>query len=391
MIIKGGRRGGSKDLAAHLLRQDENEAVRVRAIEGFFFDNPTPENLEKALRQMEYGGKAAGKKQNLYHAIIAPQDGETLTDKQLQQSVDTLAKNLGMAGHQYVVVEHWKHQRQHFHVVLNVMNPETGNLARLQWSRRTQWQTSRQLEKELGLKPNNPKGHASHQWEHQRGKRTGIDPTQMRKDVTAIYHASGTGKEFAEKLKEAGFILTRGDKNRYVLVDKAGDIHGLMRRIEGVKIKDLRQKFPDLKDMPLPSLDKVRKTLKTGYKFKKAAQRTGRHFSPSVKTPRPFLKSSPSFLSIVNRQGLAPRMGSQAAAMARFYRQKAQDEKQRQFQLAALVTTKRRKRKEPENKPTRPAFDRAAIERAEHIAWAYENNRADILATYGIYPPSPND
>ena len=61
-------------------------------------------------------------------------------------------------------------------------------------------------------------------------------------------------EEFVANLHKAGYVLTKGDNDSYVLVDKAGDIHGLMRRIEGAKLKDLRQKFPDLKDIQLPSL-----------------------------------------------------------------------------------------------------------------------------------------
>src|ERR1700743_1548866 len=89
--------------------------------------------------------------------------------------------------------------------------------------------------------------------------RTGVPPMQVRKDVTAIYHASKTGAEFVSSLFKAGYILTRGRGGKYVLGDKAGKISGLVRRVDGVKRKDLRQKFPDLKRVHLPSLDAVLK------------------------------------------------------------------------------------------------------------------------------------
>jgi hypothetical protein len=100
----------------------------------------------------------------------------------------------------------------------------------------------------------------------QRGKRTGIDPRKMRKEVTAIFHASKTAKKFIAALDKAGYALTLGRKNQFVLVDKCGDTHGLMRRIEGKRLVDLKKQFPGLSKVQLELHDDLVKARKSGVK-----------------------------------------------------------------------------------------------------------------------------
>lgn len=376
MIIKGDRRGGFGQLADHLLRRDTNEEVHVREIENYPAKQLNDQSLRNALRLMETQGNAKGRKRTLYHAIIAPQQGESLNQKQLKIAVDTLAANLGMSGHQRVIVEHKKAGRQHFHVVFNIVSPTTGKLARLQWTRKKQWNTARQLEQELGLKPVISKGRPARQWEHQRGKRSGIDPLKVRKEITAIYKASNTAPEFITALDRAGYVLSKGWNNSYVVVDKAGHIHGLMRRIEGAKLKDLRQKFPDLKTAKLRPLNDVLK------KLRPAKGKTGAWRQQSQRFSRPVWAAS-NFTSPTGKKDLSlyPNLGG---VTARVRHKTNAEEKKQAFRYAAWPISKRKKRLD-ENKPSLRGYNKEEIERAELLAWAFENGRADVLAMYGIY------
>jgi len=262
MWIQGRRRGGAKDLANHLKKTDENEFVAIRDIEGFTFSGLTGDNLQKAIKQMEAVGYGKGDKRNLYHAIFAPAYGEGLTAVERDFMVNYYAEHMGFKGHQYVVVEHWKKGKQHFHLVFNIIDPITGKTHELKWTKQKEWKISRGLEEILGLSTPKIKGKAARTWEMQRGKRTGIDPRKMRKEVTAIYHASKTTQEFIAALEKAGYTLTFGKRNQLVLIDKFGDTHGLMRRIEGKKLADLRQKFPGIGKAQLPSHDHIVKNRK---------------------------------------------------------------------------------------------------------------------------------
>ena len=265
MWISGRRRGGAKALADHLRRTDENESVNVRQIEGFAFDGLTGKNLEKALKQMEAIGYGKGNQRNFYHAILSPAYGESLNTAQQKFMVEYYVEHMGFKGYQHVLVEHWKKGKQHFHLVFNITDPATGVIDELKWTKTKEWRISRGLEQIFGLSTPTPKGKAAPVWSMQRGKRTGIDPRKMRQDITGIFNASATKEDFIVALDKAGYALTHGNRGQLVLVDKVGDTHGLMRMIEGKKLADLRQKFPDIEKMPLPShanLVRARKSVK---------------------------------------------------------------------------------------------------------------------------------
>jgi|SRR5580700_10147449 hypothetical protein len=88
MIIKGGRRGGAKQLTNHLLRRDTNEEVQVCEIEGYPAAQPDDNSLRHALRLMETQAKAKGKSRTLYHAIIALQQGENRSKTDARIALD---------------------------------------------------------------------------------------------------------------------------------------------------------------------------------------------------------------------------------------------------------------------------------------------------------------
>jgi hypothetical protein len=252
MWIEGRRRGGAKDLSNHL-QKAENESVAIRQLEGFTLKGLTGANLTKALKQMEAIGYGKGCKRNFYHAIVAPSYGETLTAAQRDFMVDYYAEHMGFRGHQRTVVEHWKHGKQHFHLVFNIIHPVTGKIHELKWTKQKEWRISRGLEEILGLSSPHVRGKSTPTWAIQRGKRTGIDPRKMRKEVTTLFHTSKTAQEFVSALDKAGYALTHGKRNQLVLVDRFGDTHGLMRRIQGKKLADLRRKFPGIENVQFPS------------------------------------------------------------------------------------------------------------------------------------------
>lgn len=291
MIIYGRRRGGAKQLSDHLLKVDEeaakvkdfsfhgknfdpsieavrdrseegNERVRVVAIEGFSFSTLSGENLKKALKQMEAVGFGKDDNKNLYHAIFAPSYGENLTPAQVKFMAEYYCVRLGLEGHQFAGVEHIKHGKQHFHFVFNLTHPETGKTARMGFDGLKNLDISRELETIFGLKPPTPKGKASRTWETQRAKRTGIDTLKMKKEVTAIFNKATNAVEFVSELKKAGYHIALHNNGSFVLIDKYGDIHGLLRRIEGANLVHLKRRFPDLYKMNIEDADSLSKKLK---------------------------------------------------------------------------------------------------------------------------------
>jgi hypothetical protein len=260
MIIKGGARGSGAALADHLERADTNERVQVvelRDVAGV--------NLDEALREMEALGGCTRCKKPLYHANIDPRADEVMTPQQWARAVDALEENLGLKGQPRAVVQHIKDGREHTHVVWSRIDVENRRAISDSHNYRKHEEVSRALEREFGH--DRVQGaHAERDGvermartpthaEMQQAARTGIDPQAMKAELSGLWRQTDTGKAFAAAVEDAGYSLARGDKRDFIIVDQAGEVHSLARRIDGAKAKDLRARMADVDPAGLPDAD----------------------------------------------------------------------------------------------------------------------------------------
>lgn len=81
-----------------------------------------------------------------------------------------------------------------------------------------------------------------------------LSPAERKIIVTDLYQQSDTGKALEAALFEHGFILARGDKRDFVIVEQNGAEHSLARCVNGVRIKQIREKCADLNRLQLSSI-----------------------------------------------------------------------------------------------------------------------------------------
>ncbi len=274
MIIKGGARGKAGNLAAHVLRTDQNERVRIVELSGVVAGT-----VAGALAEMAAHACGTRATKPLYHASLSPDPrAPPLTKEQWTTAIDRLEQRLGLAGCARAILEHEKAGadgaiRTHRHVVWSRTDPLTGRIVSdsLNWKIHAavaaeleaefcHARTRRASERPEGedRQRRNPKD-----WEGQQGARTGINPREVTRLVTAIWRASDSGRSFQAGLAAAGFILARGDKpGVMVLIDAEGGLHGLGRRIEGVRAAEIKARLSDLDPASLPSVQEARARLK---------------------------------------------------------------------------------------------------------------------------------
>jgi Relaxase/Mobilisation nuclease domain len=260
VIISGGSRCAWRYWARHLTRTDENERVHVAEIKGLMVET-VPDALRE-MRLMALGSRATN---FLYHADINPREDEHLTDRQWDQAVDTLERNLGLEDHPRVVVEHEKLGRVHRHVMWLRVDPATMTVVSdsHDWSKHQA--TSRELERAFQLepvtgvighdgkrRPRRPKNH-----ETKRGLETGIKPEHVAAELTALWKQADTGQAFAAAITDRGYILARGDRG-YAVIDQAGTTHSLARRIDGARKADITARMADVDLAALPSVEEAR-------------------------------------------------------------------------------------------------------------------------------------
>ena len=260
MIIKGNPGGNVGWWANHLLREDTNDRAEVKEISGLL-----SEDLPRALREME--ALASGSRSHgnfMYCANINPLADERLTEEQWREAVDTLEKNMGLEGHQRIVVEHEKEGRTHRHIVWNRVDAETLRVVDVGGNYYTHERTEQELARRFGLtvtpSPNREEFRelSKELWEIRAEERSGIKREDVKADLTELWRSTDSGQAFAAALDERGYILAKGDRRDFCAVDQAGTAHSLARRIEGAKAHDVREHMADIDRDSLPTVAEAR-------------------------------------------------------------------------------------------------------------------------------------
>lgn len=245
MIINGGARKSGGFFARHLMKAEENERVEIKEIRGLY-----AEDLPEAFREMRLLAAGSKAENYFYHANVNPREDEQLTAEQWQETADRLERNLGLVDHPRIVIEHSKNGRTHQHYIWSRVDMDTGTVTPVTDNYYIHTQTARELEQAFHLSPvqlpSPPERDRIKDWESFRGQDSGIDPKEMKAEITELWQQSDGGRAFQAAIEEKGYLLAKGDRRDFILIDPAGDIHSLARRIDVAKAADIRAKMGDL-------------------------------------------------------------------------------------------------------------------------------------------------
>lgn len=282
MIVKSSQRAAALELAAHLLNARENEQVSFSESRYVL-----AEDVRGGLLDMEDLAKGSRCQQYLYHISINPD--RPLSEEEWQRAWQRYEEEFGLREQPFVEVTHRKNERWHKHRVYARIDLETGKAIQLSFTRVRNEKIARLLEYEFGHeltigkhnraaiaklkeegyhevvawmeqhqahqapRPVAEKNHADHQQE----KRTQKSLEQVQRELREDYQRTDSGKAFEAAIAERGYVLARGDKRDFVILDAEGGIHSPRRRLE-VKVKELRQKWADLDADSLPTVEQVK-------------------------------------------------------------------------------------------------------------------------------------
>lgn len=268
MIIKGKSRAGPSQLARHLGRADTNERVEILQLDSVG-------TTADAFRDWQTYSIATKGKLGLYHVNIDPDARYDMTPQQWMRAVDILEEELQLQGQPRAVVMHEKHGREHIHVVWARADMDTMTLRSDSMNYQAHERASLRMEQEFGhehvpgkhakrdrdAQPDFPRSEASHD-EWQQAERGGIGHRERKAQVTGLFEASDTGHAFKAALEDAGYVLVRGDRRDFVLLDDNAKAHSLGRQLPGVSAKELRTFMADVDSESLPSVKEARAALR---------------------------------------------------------------------------------------------------------------------------------
>jgi len=243
MILNGNQRGGAKDLAVHLLKPN-NDHVQVHELRGFVSDD-----LLGAFTESYAISRGTRCKQFLYSLSLNPPEGAKVSTEAFENAADKVEMRLGLDGQPRAIVFHEKNGRRHAHVVWSRIDPQAMKAVQLSHSKRKLRQVSRELFREHGWEmpkglidrnARDPKNFSLAEW--QQAKRVGKDPRRIKAAIQDAWAITDSKSALDAALEERGFVLARGDRRGFVVLDRDGENYSLPKWA-GLKTKDVRARL----------------------------------------------------------------------------------------------------------------------------------------------------
>lgn len=246
MILKGSQRAGGNQLAAHLLKTEENEHVQVHELRGFLSDD-----LKSAFQESYAVSKGTRAKQYLFSLSLNPPSKEKVSVETFEAAIETIEQRLGLEGQPRAIVFHEKDGRRHAHVVWSRIDAEHMKAINLPYYKMKLRDVSKELYLEHGWqmprgfvdsKERDPATFTHAEW--QQAKRAGHDPKALKRMFQECWAISDSRQAFANALQSRGYYLARGDRRGHVAVDYRGEIYAIAKYV-GMKTKDVRKRLGD--------------------------------------------------------------------------------------------------------------------------------------------------
>ena len=250
MILVGNQRGGAKDLALHLLK-DENDHVEVYELRGF-----VARDLRGAFNEAYAVSRGTRCKQYLFSCSLNPPATANVCIDDFEAAIARIETKLGLAGQPRAIVFHEKEGRRHAHCVWSRIRADDMKAVQLSYTHKKLMGVARDLYLEHGwkmprglarTKASDPRNFTLAEW--QRAKRLGQHPHAVKTAVQDAWAISDSKTSLMNALRERGYGLARGDSKAFVVIDRHGEVYSLPRQI-GLKTKDVRVRLGDGDDLP---------------------------------------------------------------------------------------------------------------------------------------------
>jgi len=260
MISKGNTHGDGARLAAYMTTGKVNEHAELWQLRGFGMDDITD-----AFRTVHVMAEATRAERPFFHVQIRNRDGETLTRPQWEDTADRIEAMLGLKDQPRAIAFHidGKTDHEHMHVAWSRIDEDTLTARPLPFFKERLKKISRELEMQFALSPvanqrNSEFKFAPTRAEHEQARRLGQDVHELRNTIRECWDRSDCGRSFQGALEHEGFTLAQGDRRGFVVIDGAGGLHVLSKRILDVSAAKIRDRLSDLSGDDLPTVATAR-------------------------------------------------------------------------------------------------------------------------------------
>jgi hypothetical protein len=260
MIAKGTTHNNGVKLAQYMAASKDGERAELWQLRGF-----EATNIKDAFRDVEIMAGATKCEQPFFHVQVRNREGETLTRQQWELAADRIERMLGLTGQPRAITFHtYEHNNdEHMHVAWSRIDEDTLTAKPLPFFKDRLKKISRELELEFGLEPvknkrEGPLKYAPTKAQDEQARRLGLDVHELRNTIRDCWDRSDNGRSLQAALDHEGLILAQGDRRGFVVIDQAGGITSLGKRILDVSAAKIRDRISDLDISQLPTVEQAR-------------------------------------------------------------------------------------------------------------------------------------
>jgi hypothetical protein len=204
-------------------------------------------------------------KNPFFHVQVRLPEGEQITSEQWQQTTDRTLKRLELTGQPYAAVFHLDERtgERHLHLGISLIDAEAMKAKPVPFFKSRLKALARELEEEFDItrvknEREGPIQYAATKNEQQQAQRLGVDKEALRNTIRACWDRSDCGRGFDDELAHEGLILAQGNRRDYVVIDHAGGVHALGKRLLDVSAAQVRDKLADLDREHMPTVQQAR-------------------------------------------------------------------------------------------------------------------------------------
>lgn len=247
-------------MAAHLFKE-ENEVIQVReSLDG----GQDRQAVESSLVEMQLYTRMTRGNTGIFSVAISPREGDTLTPEQQARAIELIEKKFNLDGQTRIRVDHEKSGRFHSHLFWSIVDQENCKLIEISHYKYKLQECAVSMEKEFDIAPvrRTPYEHTIEVTNADRMRDTKERKCQDRKrEVSYLWNRSETAEEFLEQIRAAGYEVAKGERSRFVLLDRDGQPYNLVRELpKEVKAKAVTKRFEGLENEFL-SVEEAKKQL----------------------------------------------------------------------------------------------------------------------------------
>jgi hypothetical protein len=260
MIAKGTTHDNGGRLARYLVTGKEGERAELWELRGF-----AALDIVDAFRSVHVIAAGTKCQEPFFHVQVRNPETDQLNRDQWVYTANRIEAMLGLKDQPRAIAFHIdeKTGEEHIHIAWSRIDDETLTAKALPFFKERLKKISRELEMHFGitLVPNERDSQIKYgptRAEDEQARRLGLDPHTIRETIRDCFERSDCGRSFEAALAEEGMVLARGERRDFVVIDQAGGMHALGKRILGATVVQTRERLADIPREQLPSVEEAK-------------------------------------------------------------------------------------------------------------------------------------